>query len=267
MTVPVVVAGAGPFRFIIDTGAQRTVISRELAGQLGLPSGREVRVTALTGTSTVGTVTIPSISVSTLGGRRIEAPTFLAKDIGASGLLGVDTLQGHRVRIDLDRGVMSVSAAQKRSSRQRRDPDEVVVRVKSRFGQLVVTDAYVDGVRVRVVLDTGTSVSIGNEALRRRLPRGGRVGGSVQLISVTGETLVTPYGAATVLQLGPMSIRDLPIAFADVTPFRMFGLESKPAMLLGMDALRLFRRVDIDFANREVRMLIPEGTAKSREAG
>ena len=267
MTVPVVIAGAGPFRFVIDTGAERTVISRELADQLGLPRGREIRVTALTGTSIVGTVIIPSISVSTLGGQRIEAPAFLAKDIGASGLLGVDALQGHRVRIDLDQGVMSVSAAQKRSSRPRRDPDEVVVRAKSRFGQLVVTDANVDGVRVRVVLDTGTPVSIGNEALRRRLPRGGRISGSMQLICVTGETLVTPYGAAAAMQLGAMTIRNLPIAFAEVTPFQIFGLDNKPAMLLGMDALRLFRRVDIDFANRELRMLVPEGTAKGRDAG
>ena len=30
MTVPITIGGRGPFRFIIDTGAERTVISREL---------------------------------------------------------------------------------------------------------------------------------------------------------------------------------------------------------------------------------------------
>ncbi|WP_294289147.1 aspartyl protease family protein, partial [uncultured Sphingomonas sp.] len=35
MTVPVQIAGAGPFRFVIDTGSERTVISRQLAGTLG----------------------------------------------------------------------------------------------------------------------------------------------------------------------------------------------------------------------------------------
>ncbi|MEK6638843.1 MAG: retropepsin-like aspartic protease [Pseudomonadota bacterium] len=37
MTVPVMINGQGPFRFVIDTGADRTVISSELAERLGLP--------------------------------------------------------------------------------------------------------------------------------------------------------------------------------------------------------------------------------------
>ena len=43
MTVPVRSPAPGPYRFIIDTGAQRTVISRELADALGLAAGRDVR--------------------------------------------------------------------------------------------------------------------------------------------------------------------------------------------------------------------------------
>ena len=36
MTVPVRIADKGPFRFLIDTGAQNTVLSTSLAGQLDL---------------------------------------------------------------------------------------------------------------------------------------------------------------------------------------------------------------------------------------
>ena len=36
MTVPVRVAGAGPYRFLVDTGADRTAISSELAQRLSL---------------------------------------------------------------------------------------------------------------------------------------------------------------------------------------------------------------------------------------
>ncbi len=49
MTVPVQIGSTGPYRFIIDTGAQRTVVSRELAGSLRLAAGPTVRVTAMTG--------------------------------------------------------------------------------------------------------------------------------------------------------------------------------------------------------------------------
>lgn len=262
MTVPVRIAGAGPFRFIIDTGAQRTVISRELAGTLGLAGGRDVRITSMTGASVSRTVTIPSISVSTLGGRQIEAPAIDARNIGAPGLLGIDALQGHSVGIDFDAKVMSLRPASRRTSRERHPPDEVVIRARSLFGQLVVTDAYVDGIRVRMVVDTGSPVSIGNEALRRRVAGRARPGPPIRLLGVTGEWMEAPYGSVTRVRLGSLTIGNLPVAFADVRPFQVFGLADKPAIMLGMDALRLFRRVEIDFANREVRMLLPRDVMK-----
>ena len=119
MTVPVQIAGAGPYRFIIDTGAQRSVISRQLARRLNLPAGRRVRLTAMTGSSVVDTVIIPSLSVSTMSGERIEAPALEGSDLGALGLLGIDTLQGHRLVIDFDAGRMSV-APSTRQDRARR---------------------------------------------------------------------------------------------------------------------------------------------------
>src|SRR6185436_19597067 len=36
MTVPVTIGGEGPFRFMLDTGAQATVVSRDLADRLML---------------------------------------------------------------------------------------------------------------------------------------------------------------------------------------------------------------------------------------
>ena len=261
MTVPVQIAGAGPFEFVIDTGAQRTVISRELAGRLGLPTGRMVRLTGMTGTQDVGTVVIPSISVSTLGGERIEAPALSALHLGAPGMLGIDALQGHALAIDFDAQRMTVTPARKRGERVRRAPDEIVIQAKSLFGQLVVTDARIAGERVRVILDTGSVVSMGNMALRRRLAKRGKVA-PITLISVTGGQLVADYGTVKSVKIGDAEIQDMPIAFADVPPFRVFGLENKPAIMLGMDVLKLFTKVQIDFANRELRLSLPKGTLR-----
>ena len=261
MTVPVQIAGAGPFEFVIDTGAQRTVISSELAGKLGLSGGRNVRLTGMTGTQDVGTVVIPSISVSTLGGERIEAPALSALHLGAPGMLGIDALQGHALAIDFDAQRMTVTPARKRGERVRRAPDEIVIQAKSLFGQLVVTDARIAGERVRVILDTGSVVSMGNMALRRRLAKRGKVA-PITLISVTGGQLVADYGTVKSVKIGDAEIQDMPIAFADVPPFRVFGLENKPAIMLGMDVLKLFTRVQIDFANRELRLSLPKGTLR-----
>ncbi|WP_162139985.1 retroviral-like aspartic protease family protein [Sphingomonas sp. Mn802worker] len=260
MTVPVQIAGAGPYRFIIDTGAQRSVISRQLARRLGLPAGRRVRLTAMTGTSIVDTVVIPSLSVSTLGGERIEAPALDGVDLGALGLLGIDTLQRHRLVIDFDEARMSVTATDRRDRAVRAAPGEIVIQARSLFGQLVVTNATLNGRRVRVVLDTGTSISLGNRALQRMLMRRGKQA-QTEMISVLGDKLTADYAATRDLKLGNATISGLPIAFADAAPFRAFALDDKPALFLGMDALRLFRRVEVDFANHELRLLLPRTVA------
>jgi hypothetical protein len=43
------------------------------------------------------------------------------------------------------------------------------------------------------------------------------------------------------------------MAFADVPPFRAFGLSGEPALLLGTDLLESFRRISLDFRARKVR--------------
>jgi hypothetical protein len=55
------------------------------------------------------------------------------------------------------------------------------------------------------------------------------------------------------LQLGPVILYNVPIAFADVPPFKVFGLSNEPALLLGTDILENFRRVSLDFRSRKVR--------------
>ena len=55
------------------------------------------------------------------------------------------------------------------------------------------------------------------------------------------------------LKLGSVTFRDVPIAFADVPPFKLFGLSEEPALLLGTDLLETFRRVSLDFRARKVR--------------
>jgi predicted aspartyl protease len=258
MTVPVAIAGAGPYRFVIDTGAQRTVISRELARRLGLADGPSIGLTAMSGSSRVGTAVIPSIKVSSLGGERIEAPLLEGRFLGAPGMLGLDTLQGHAVAIDFDRRSMALQPSRKRMRQNRSTPGEVVVRARNLYGQLVVTDAYVGGVKVRVILDTGTAVTTGNLALRRKLRR--VTGVPIELVSVVGGVLQADYTTVPAVRIGDARISNMPVAFADAAPFRAFMLEDRPALMLGMDALKLFRRVRIDFPNREVRFTMPEGT-------
>ena len=63
MTVPVSIEGKGPFSFVIDTGAERTVVSRKIADKLALEGEEPAQLMSIAGTSTVDMVYIPSLTL------------------------------------------------------------------------------------------------------------------------------------------------------------------------------------------------------------
>lgn len=270
MTVPVSIDGRGPYRFIVDTGAERTVIARELAADLGLAAGLTATVYSMTEESRIGTVVIPELEVGRRRMNQIHAPALQRRHLGAEGLLGIDTLQSQRVELDFLREEMSVTPSRREEAAW--PEGTIVVTARNRYGHLMLVDAALDGERVYVIIDTGAEVTIGNSVLRRRLERRGRLGTlrPVELQSVTGGRLTADYGVARRIRIGGAGINNLPVAFADVHPFRQLRLTDRPALLLGMDALQLFERVSFDFANRRVRLYVGGrselGTAPERLA-
>lgn len=261
MTVQVSIAGRGPYDFIVDTGSERTVVSHELARELGLGAGRIATVHSMTEVSRIPTVIVPGLQVGTRRLDDIHAPALSRRNLGAAGMLGVDSLQSQRVDFDFAREVMTITPSRQREERW--SGDTIVITGRSLFGRLVLVDASVDGQRVHVIVDTGAQMTVGNDALRRALARRDRLGPTVpvSLFSVTGTRFTAEAGVARRIKIGGVDIVDMPIAFADAHPFRQLQLENRPAILLGMDALRLFDRVSVDFANRRVRVLMP-GTSR-----
>lgn len=254
MTVPVSIGPSGPYPFIIDTGSERTVVSRELANVLKLTIGRRVHVTTMAGQSELGTYKLSDLRVNKIAPDTLEAPAVDATALGAPGMLGIDALKGHSVSIDFDKNVMEVRPSKKRGMGG--SPDDIVIRAKNLYGQLIVTDARYHGKRISVVIDTGSPVTVGNLALLRRVKTEKSLG-TVALQAVTGQYLQADYRVIDSLDIAGISFHNLPIAFADAVPFDRFGLSDTPALMLGMDSLRLFRRVQIDFANREIRLTLP----------
>jgi predicted aspartyl protease len=267
MTVPVRIDGRGPYQFVVDTGAQRTVISEELARELNLGEGKSARLHSMSEVADVGTVVIPTLQVNSRTVAGINAPALARFDLGASGLLGVDSLQSQKVLFDFEKQVMTVSPA-RRSPQPRDEPGTIVVRARTMLGRLILADARADGQKIWVVIDTGSQVSIGNDALRRRLAGKRRLGPTfpIQLISVTGGKLQGDYTLIKQLHIGGVRVNDMPIAFADAHPFKQLGLTHRPAMLLGMDALQLFDRVSVDFANRRVEFGLPDMSSRNTGA-
>ena len=255
MTVPVSIAGRGPYGFIIDTGAERTVISRELAQRLGLGPGRSATLFSMTEASQIQTVVIPALEVGRRTVNDIHAPALERRHLGAEGLLGVDSLRSQRVTLDFVRQEMTVTSSRRE---QRSWPrDTITVTARNRYGHLMLVDASFEGERIYVIVDTGSEITVANNALRQRLERRNRLGTlrPVRMLSVTGGVLDAEYGIARRITISGIDITNLPVAFAEVHPFRHLDLTEHPAILLGMDAMQLFDRVSFDFANRRVRLL------------
>lgn len=268
MTVMVSVAGQGPFAFLVDTGSERTAISRQLATKLGLGVGAPVRVHSILGTEMVATVNIPRLGVGSQALSVIDAPTFEAANIGASGILGIDSLRAQRVVFDFKAGEMRVAPS--RHANVVVDKDMIVVRARSRQGRLILTRVTLDGIAIAAIIDTGAQVSVGNLPLLRRLRRAGGVSakrdaagvsanGAV-IEAVTGETRKVDLARVRRLDLGEIELTDVAVAFSDARIFTALGYDNRPAILLGIDALRAFDQVSIDFGQRKVRFVVPEAT-------
>jgi predicted aspartyl protease len=139
-------------------------------------------------------------------------------------------------------------------------PYDIVVRGRARYGQLVLIDSTAEGVEIDVIIDSGLQTSIGNEPLRRLLITRRHQFEPIQFVGITGETFQADYTVVDNMRIGGIAIRGMPVAFADTYFFRRMRMNRRPALLLGMDALEMFRRVTVDFRNRRAHFLVPEGT-------
>lgn len=265
MTVPVRLGARGPFQFVVDTGANRTVIGVETAQRCSLAIDGATPVHGIVGVQTAPLVEVPRLRVGSVQSVNLTLPTLPRASLGADGLLGIDVLKNRRVRLNFRgntfeiapsaRGAM-VSAATGSDTRIPDPARGIAVRAQYRSGQLVIFDADVDGVPVRAFLDSGAQVTCGNEALAAALaansPDFAARLATTTLISATGQTSPARIGPLPRLRLGGIGLHSIRAAFAPLHIFSLWGLDQRPSLLVGIDVLRNFDEVTLDFGRREV---------------
>lgn len=262
MTVPVRLSGTGPYRFLVDTGSDRTAVSRELAAKLKLQAGDSATVHGVAGATAVATASVPDLRVTRKQVKVIDAPLLEGANMGADGILGVDSLRSQRIMFDFEAKTMSVVPSATPDFRE--EPGTIVVQGHRRNGRLIVTEASANGQPVTVIIDTGAEVTVGNAALRRALSKSKMITGPLQpveLESVTGQRLAGEYMFVRKLSIDGIELKGLAVVFADAHTFKQLKLVDRPALLLGMNAMRAFKKVSIDFANRRLRVIVPEQTS------
>jgi predicted aspartyl protease len=262
MTVPVRLSGKGPYRFLVDTGADRTAVSTALVTELGLSSGPTATLHSITGVSQVRTANVPTLELTHNRVRSVQAPVLERAHMGADGILGVDSLRSQRVIFDFRTRLISIVPSKRRMTRD--EDGTIVVTGKLRRGHLIVTSAKANGVPLTVVLDTGSEMTLGNAALRARLEARRKLNNPeiIEMTSVTGQKLVGEAFYLKRVDLGEVTLRNLVIMFSDAPIFSSLNLEDRPAVLLGMNAMRAFEQFSIDFARKQLRMVVPQQSSR-----
>ena len=257
MTVAVHLSGAGPYQFLVDTGADRSAISRTIAAHLELAPAAKAELHSSTGVTTVSTAKVPSVEFTRPAQKLIEAAVLESKNMGADGIVGADLLRSQRVQFDFENRTMTIVPSAVPDFKE--EPGTIVVEARRKNGRLIMTDAQANGQTLTVVLDTGSEICVGNEALRRRLLGRNLIDArqTVVLQSVTGETIIGDYMFVRKLQIGGIALENLAVVFVDAHTFKQLKLDKTPSLLLGMNAFRAFKKVSIDFANRQFRVVVP----------
>jgi hypothetical protein len=147
----------------------------------------------------------------------------------------------------------------------------VTVPARYRFGQLVIVGAEVSQIPVSAFLDSGAQISVGNLALRdavlKRRPELAEKFVETPLVSATGQVARGELALLPSLRLGALSLQRMIAVFADLHIFRLWELQDRPAILIGIDVLRQFENVVLDFGLREVVFQAPPGRAHQARGG
>ena len=257
--VDVLVNGHGPYKFIVDSGADTSAVGLRIAHDLQLPLGRPAILNGMTSRDLVDRVKVDELTLGPTRVRDLEVPALREIDLGGDGLLGIDALVRQRLMMDFEKKLIKIEDA---SKPMKYSPGDIVITARRQRGQLILTEVQAQGLRLDAVIDTGTEISIGNLALREKLLRRRARFTEVEAIGVTGVSTKLQIAAIDELRLGPVLLRNVPIAFADVPPFKLFGLADGPALLLGTDILETFRRVSLDFRARKVRFQLKRCTTE-----
>ena len=249
---PVLIDGKGPFRLVLDTGANHSAIIPSTAKALGNPAtARTTVVTGFTGSAVVPTISVSSMEVGDL----LIGPTTLpvVADVfgGAEGVLGNEGLADKRIFADFRHDRLVIEHSHGDAARA----GFSVVQLKVIEGGLLLADIRVGGIRCKAIIDTGAQATVGNlplrEALLRHPPR------NMQHSEIEGVTLDVQTGdnvPAPQIQMGGITINGVHIIFGDMYLFEHYKMTNTPVLLLGMDLLGSLDTLILDYRMHQMQV-------------
>ncbi len=251
----VMINGVGPYRFILDTGANTSALSPKVADDLSLhgDSNTLIIVHGVTGSATLPAVRVESLQAGDVRIAATNLPVLPGPVFGgADGILGINALQKTRIEVDFENDRVSITP----SSGRRALPGYLVVPATLRKGGLLLVKGKVGKIPVQVIIDTGAERTLGNLALRTALLESARYDDEIDVTVLGATTDVSEgkYFRAPKIKIGEADLIDLPVTFGELHVFDVWGLADTPALVIGMDLLGMLRKFIVDYKRREFQL-------------
>jgi predicted aspartyl protease len=249
---PVMINGKGPYRLVLDTGANSSAVIHSVVESLGvsLHESKKVRLHGVTGTAIVPVVMADSMEIGDLYIDGARLPVVADVFGGAEGILGSKGLQDKRIFIDFGNDLIQIA----RSRNQ--DPPAGYTRVPITLtrGQLLMFEIRIGTIRTKAILDTGAQLTLGNNALREALIRRAREGVDQNIVGVTLDVQEGQSFTVPPIGLGGIEVRNMRVTFGDMFIFDQWKMNDSPAILIGMDVIGSLDKLVIDYRQRELHL-------------
>jgi predicted aspartyl protease len=249
---PVYLNGKGPFRLVLDTGASHSAVIAQVAAELGLPLDGTMLLHGVTGSATVGYITVGTFVVGDMESHDERLPLVPDALGGAEGVLGIESLNDKRIYIDFMHDKITIM----HSHGQHAEDGYAVIPLTRTANGLLMARAYVRGIRVKAIIDTGAQATVANPALLAAL-RTKRAYADMKPSLITGATDAVQPGQDTAMppvSLGTVTINSAFITFCDLDIFERWHMTEEPAMLIGIDTLGLLDKMVIDYRRMELQV-------------
>ncbi len=254
VVAPVMIDGKGPFRFLVDTGANGCVASPQLVRALGLVPvhATNEQVEGTTGTERLPWVLIRKMRIGNIVKRDLRLPVSDSPVLrGLDGILGMAGFGAVQVVVDFNGNRVIIDRPKPRPLQR---SGFLAIQARRTPGGLLMIPARVGGVEVSAVIDTGSEGTIGNDALRRALLREAarKKAKNTTIYGVTKQVTQGGVAAAPAIDLGSVEIRNLAIVYAQIPIFKDWHLDSRPALLVGMNVLGTVNALVLDYPRARV---------------
>ena len=250
---PVLINGKGPYRLVLDTGATRSAVVQRVVDDAGLTlREKPVKLRGVTGSTIVAAVRADTLAFGELVVENAIMPVVADAFGGADGVLGGEGMADKRIEIQFLRDRITIA-------RSRRAP------VPAGFAVVPFEHSPNRGLRIQVMvgpipatalIDTGAQATVGNLALREALARRRNEKDvfDAAIIGVTEDIQTATRLRIPGIVAGELIVRNAEILFSDLHILDHWRLNSKPALIIGMDVLGSLDTLVIDYRRNELQV-------------